>query len=816
GFLILKWRTAKLKEKHRELEKTVEERTSQLSQRVAELAVINSVQEGLSKELDMQGIYDLVGDRVQKLFNAQVVVIASFDLDNKMERFNYIFEKGEMHKQEARHINKLRQLLINKKSTIYIPTEEKASKEYGLTAVGGSQMPKSLLFVPLLTGNIIKGYVSLQNIDTENAFSESDIRLLETLANSMSVALENARLFDETTRLLKETEQRTAELSVINSVQEGLAKELHMQAIYELVGDKLSEVMHTLDIDIRLFSPETNQVFYPYMRDHGMRLDIAAGALKGMSKHVYETQQTLIINDNLAGRMEEFSSTPIPGTQMEKSFMAVPIIVGNKALGMVSMSNYEKENAFSDSDVRLLQTVVSAMSVALENARLFDETTRLLKETEQRTAELAVINSVQEGLVREMNTQSIFEMVGDRICSLFPETQTMVIRTFDHEKGLEHWQYAIEKGVRLKNESQPLIWANKQLLVTKKPILINENYIETAKKYGSTGVSKGQPPKSAVFVPMIVGEEVKGSLSLQNVDKENAFSEADIRLLTTVTNSMSVAIENARLFDETTHLLAQAKQRASELGTVNNISKALASKLDADSLIKLVGDQLKDLFRANIVYLALLNKKTNIIYFPYQYGDDMTPMKLGKGLTSNIILKGEPLLLNKDVDETTGQLGLQRIGIPAASYLGVPIPVGDEIIGVLSVQSTEQENRFNENDLRLLSTIASSVGVALKNAQLFDDVQQAKMEAEQASKIAEKANEAKSAFLSTVSHELRTPLTSVLGFAKIIKKRLEEKIFPTIDKTDPKTEKTVEQISENLKVVISEGERLTHLINDVL
>ena len=88
----------------------------------------------------------------------------------------------------------------------------------------------------------------------------------------------------------------------------------------------------------------------------------------------------------------------------------------------------------------------------------------------------------------------------------------------------------------------------------------------------------------------------------------------------------------------------------------------------------------------------------------------------------------------------------QQMGVPAASYLGVPIPVGDEIIGVLSVQSTEQENRFNENDLRLLSTIASSVGVALRNAQLFEDVKQAKMEAEDASKNAEKANEAKSAF----------------------------------------------------------------------
>ena len=315
---------------------------------------------------------------------------------------------------------------------------------------------------------------------------------------------------------------------------------------------------------------------------------------------------------------------------------------------------------------------------------------------------------------------------------------------------------------------------------------------------------------------MIVGDVVRGSVSLQNIDRENAFTESDLRLLTTLTNSMSVALENARLFDETTHLLAEAKQRASELSTVNSISKALASQLDPDDLIKLVGDQMKNLFKANIVYLALLNQKTKIIQFPYQYGDDLAPMKLGEGLTSKIILTGEPLLINKDVKELTAQLGVQRVGIPASSYLGVPIPVGDEIIGVLSVQSTEHENSFNENDQRLLSTIAASVGVALRNATLFEEVKLAKMEAEAASKAAEKANEAKSAFLSTVSHELRTPLTSVLGFAKIIRKRLEEKIFPIIDKNDPKTEKTINQISENLHVVISEGERLTHLINDVL
>ncbi|HRX93179.1 MAG TPA: response regulator, partial [Chitinophagaceae bacterium] len=170
----------------------------------------------------------------------------------------------------------------------------------------------------------------------------------------------------------------------------------------------------------------------------------------------------------------------------------------------------------------------------------------------------------------------------------------------------------------------------------------------------------------------------------------------------------------------------------------------------------------------------------------------------------------------KDVQELSVQMGVSQVGIPAASYLGVPIPVGDEVIGVLSVQSTEHENRFNEDDKRLLTTIAASVGIAIRKTKLFEEVQVAKFEAEAARKTAEKANDAKSAFLSTVSHELRTPLTSVLGFAKIIKKRLEDKIFPITDRSDPKTEKTITQITENLDVVVSEGERLTHLINDVL
>lgn len=74
----------------------------------------------------------------------------------------------------------------------------------------------------------------------------------------------------------------------------------------------------------------------------------------------------------------------------------------------------------------------------------------------------------------------------------------------------------------------------------------------------------------------------------------------------------------------------------------------------------------------------------------------------------------------------------------------------------------------------------------------------------------------KTDFISTVSHELRTPLTSVLGFAKIIKKKLDEVIFPAIPGEDKKTQRTIRQVGENIDIIVSEGLRLTSLINDVL
>ena len=103
---------------------------------------------------------------------------------------------------------------------------------------------------------------------------EADERLLNTLSASLGVALENARLFDETKRLLAETNERAAELALINEVQRGLAEKLDIQAMYDLVGDKVQEIFDAQVVDIGVFDEARTVVHFPYTIERGVRFPI--------------------------------------------------------------------------------------------------------------------------------------------------------------------------------------------------------------------------------------------------------------------------------------------------------------------------------------------------------------------------------------------------------------------------------------------------------------------------------------------------------------------------------------------------------------
>jgi PAS domain S-box-containing protein len=673
-------------------------------QRNAELALINGVQDAIAGELESQAIYDAVGDRIQEIFDAQVVSIRTIDETTGLLHYQYILERGERLEAEPQVLQGFSKHVIASKEPLLIVEDMDAEAEsYGSPTIPGTEDTKSLLFVPLVTGGKGTGVIALENIDREHAFSESDQQLLETLAGSLSVALENARL-------VHETRQRNAELALINGVQDAIAGELEPQAIYDAVGDNIKEVFDAQAVMILMFDEATGLAHVPYSIERGERQQWEPTAPTTFTKHVLEMRESLLIAEDMVGEIERRGLEVQVLGDAPKSALWVPLVSGGKAMGTISLQNVDREHAFGESDQQLLETLAGSLSVALENARL-------VHETRQRNAELALINGVQDAIAGELDSQAIYDAVGDRIREAF-DAQVVSIATVDEAESLIQYPYLIERGERLQAEPRPLTGFAKHVLATREPLLITQDLDAESERYGSQIVA-GERPKSVLFVPLVAGGKAAGVISLQNIDREHAFDEDDQRLLTTLAGSVTVALENARLVQET-------RQRVGELATVNSVGHALASQLDLDGLIELVGEQVRETFDADIAYVALHDESAGQIEFAYYWESGErrpeAPMKYGEGLTTQILQTREPLLVNRREQHDE----LKSLGTPSLSYLGVPILVGSKAIGVISVQSIEEEGRFGEADSRLLATIAANVGIAIQNARLFSEIDRQK------------------------------------------------------------------------------------------
>jgi sigma-B regulation protein RsbU (phosphoserine phosphatase) len=183
----------------------------------------------------------------------------------------------------------------------------------------------------------------------------------------------------------------------------------------------------------------------------------------------------------------------------------------------------------------------------------------------QREAELQIINSVQLGLLERLDVQSIFNLVGDKIRDIF-QAQVVMISMYDKQTETIEHRYAFERGERIIAPGHfPIRGFRIWVVETHQPVLVNENVAELAAQLGQPTLPGTITPKTWLGVPMIVNEQVTGILSLQDVDKEHAFDEPVVRLLQTLAASMSVALENARLWEQE-NLYRRSLEREFEIG----------------------------------------------------------------------------------------------------------------------------------------------------------------------------------------------------------------------------------------------------------
>jgi putative methionine-R-sulfoxide reductase with GAF domain len=166
------------------------------------------------------------------------------------------------------------------------------------------------------------------------------------------------------------------------------------------------------------------------------------------------------------------------------------------------------------------------------------------------------------------------------------------------------------------------------------------------------------------------------------------------------------------------------EKRLAALQTLNTVSQAVSVETDLNVLYQVIHREVASIIGKVNFAIATYDSQLNSITVPYMFDGQTTrsveAFPMGEGLTSILIRTKKSLLVVENTEQKTRELGAKLVGKPAKSWLGVPLLVGGEVIGAIMLQDLEQEGRFDEDDQRLLETLASQVAVAIRNARLLE------------------------------------------------------------------------------------------------
>ncbi|RME79759.1 MAG: GAF domain-containing protein [Chloroflexi bacterium] len=239
------------------------------------------------------------------------------------------------------------------------------------------------------------------------------------------------------------------------------------------------------------------------------------------------------------------------------------------------------------------------------------------------------------------------------------------------------------------------------------------------------------------------------------------------------------------------------ERRIGYLERIVKLSQILNSTLHLEPLLQIIIQSATELTDTEACSIMLLDKNTGELRFAAATGDRDNVLKkmlvpLDNSIAGWVIRKNRPLLIRDARKDPRWHSGVdESTDFQTRSLLGVPLKLRDKTIGVMELVNKKGDAGFNEDDIQIATTLSAQAAIAIENARLLDELQQAYRDLSEIERL-------KNDFVSIASHELRTPLAVILGYATFLRDNLKGKA------------------SEQLDVVLSSAMRLRALIDDMV
>jgi GAF domain-containing protein len=603
-----------------------------------------------------------------------------------------------------------------------------------------------------------------------NGFRVADCIALETLAAQVSIAIENARLWDQARRRLLEqgiVYQISRDLSAILDYSELVnAIVKHMGRALDagwclLVSYEPSRGRLTVEAEYRL--PELPENLLPTLVGQ-----TPAFVQYSAIERAIQTQRQVVVT---------YPITALGGTGSGLcTQLTLPIVVGDRVIGCVLWVEPRTPREFSGSDIRLAQTLTSQATIALENARLF-------RQAQRQAHEQALLRQVAIGLSNATDTLSMFTQLA-RVIQALDGVDNTVVALQNESGGLEVLTAHLT--------TRTLDVMATPYLLKRAPQLLSELTHSVAARAGSTALPFAEhlaayplhAHVSLLFVPILRRGEPIGVIEIASDNPMRAFDRQEVQLLEALANQGAIAYESLSYHQ-------REQRRLRRLERLQISSRNLSGQLNTRVLLDTIVREAAQTFDLPAVSLMTPDPEHKTYILRAAVGLSERYLRERRALMTT---ETQPYILTP---ETVDDDDDQRALIASEGWqqvLVVPMQKGDQHLGVLNLYTYETRT-FSDEEKELAALFAAQAAVALENAMLFEALEERAVELMQANRL-------KSEFLARVSHELRTPMNSINGYSEMLLRQ-------TYGALNEKQADRVDRILRN-------GRNLLALIDDLL